>query len=244
VNDAERELIAEGESPRSLTGSLSWKRAIRSRSLFCFTIQQFMDAGSDVAFTFLIGKYFLERHQTSMASAGLLTSLPLWGGALGGIVGGWLNDVVIRKSGNRRWARSSIGFVGKVIGCGMLFVASWQDDAIVAGIALFFAKFFSDWSQPTTWGTCTDMGGKCSATVFSIINTAGTISGIVMPIVFGKVLDWNTPLDELGKQMLSKTNWEPLFLLLAAMYLTSGIFWLLIDCTKSLDTKATEASHV
>ena len=235
VNDAERTLIAEGSATQTLRGTLSWSRAIRSRSLFCFTVQQFMDAGSDVAFVYLIGKYFLDRHGLDIKNVGWLASLPLWGGALGGIAGGWLNDRLIRQTGNRRWSRSGIGFVGKIIGCAMLFVVSGQGEPVAAGIALMAAKFFSDWSQPTVWGTCTDLGGRCSATVFSIINTAGTIGGIVMPILFGMLLDWNTTKQILDGKQITLTNWGPLFVLLATMYLASGICWLLIDCTKSLE---------
>ena len=235
VNDAERALIAEGSATQTLRGTLSWSRAVRSRSLFCFTVQQFMDAGSDVAFVYLIGKYFLDRHGLDIKNVGWLASLPLWGGALGGIAGGWLNDRLIRQTGNRRWSRSGIGFVGKIIGCAMLFVVSGQGEPVAAGIALMAAKFFSDWSQPTVWGTCTDLGGRCSATVFSIINTAGTIGGIVMPILFGMLLDWNTTKQIIEGKQTALTNWAPLFVLLATMYLASGICWLLIDCTKSLE---------
>ena len=103
------------------------------------------------------------------------------------------------------------------------------------------AKFFSDWSQPTVWGTCTDLGGRFSATVFGIINTAGTLGGVVMPIVFGAVLDaFTTPATSAGGPATS-TNWSPLFVLLAAMYLGSGLCWLMIDCTRSLDVEEDEA---
>ena len=57
-----------------------------------------------------------------------------------------------------------------------------------------------------------------------------------MPIIFGTLLDWNTTKHVVAEKVVTKTEWAPLFLLLAAMYLTSGIFWLLIDCTKTLDT--------
>ena len=218
-----------------------------------------MDAGSDVAFVYLIGKFFLDRYNLKIGSVGWMSSLPLWGGALGGIAGGWLNDRLIRGTNNRRWTRSGIGFVGKIVGCAMVFVVGSQTDVaaawiepireglsrfvnlpasavLAAGIALMLAKFFSDWSQPTVWGTCTDLGGRFSATVFSIINTSGTIGGIVMPIVFGTLLDWNTTRRIVDGSETSLTNWEPLFILLAMMYLASGIFWLLIDCTHPLDS--------
>ena len=260
VNDAERRLIAEGSTnvSKPLGCVLPWSSAIRSRSLRFFVVQQFLDAGSDVAFVYLIGNFFFDRHGLKIGSVGWMSSLPLWGGALGGIAGGWLNDRLIRATSNRRWTRSGIGFFGKIIGCAMLFVVGNQTDSVAtfiepfrnllsgvialpasaalgAGIALMLAKFFSDWSQPTVWGTCTDLGGRYSATVFSIINTSGTIGGIVMPLVFGTLLDWNATRRIVEGREITQTNWGPLFVLLATMYLASGIFWLLIDCTKSLD---------
>ena len=189
-----------------------------------------------------------------------MSSLPLWGGALGGIVGGFLNDYLIHRTHDRRRSRSGIGFVGKLIGCLMLFIVASQIETVArfiapcrdlldrfvalpaspvlaAGIALMLAKFFSDWSQPTVWGTCTDLGGRFSATVFSIINTSGTIGGIIMPIVFGTLLDWNTTSQVVDGTKISLINWGPLFMLLAGMYLASGVFWLFIDCNDSLETE-------
>ena len=99
------------------------------------------------------------------------------------------------------------------------------------------AKFFSDWSQPTTWGTCTDLGGRFSATVFSIINTAGTIGGIVMPIVFGVVLDVFTTISIVNGAEVKITDWNPLFALLSGMYLASGACWLMVDCTNRIHTE-------
>jgi MFS transporter, ACS family, glucarate transporter len=235
VNDAERALIAEGSTAQTLTGSLPWSRAVRSRSLLCFVVQQFLDAGSDVAFVYLMGSYFKGRYGLDIKQIGWLASLPMWGGALGGIAGGWLNDRLIRTTGNRRWSRSGIGFVGKVIGCGMLLLASQQEMAVAAGFALMAAKFFSDWSQPTTWGTCTDLGGRCSATVFSIINTSGTIGGIVMPFVFGAVLDASTTKQMIDGKLQALVNWTPFLCVLAGMYFACAVAWLTIDCTQSLE---------
>ncbi|MCA8995499.1 MAG: MFS transporter [Planctomycetaceae bacterium] len=237
VNDAERDVINDGRSITSqhnLREMLPFGKAFKNSSLRWFTIQQFLDAGSDVVFVGLIGTYFLMAHDLDIKQSGWLASLPLWGGALGGIVGGWLNDRLMHETGNRRWVRSGVGFVGKIIGCGMLVMTVLQTDGTRAGIYLMLAKFFSDWSQPTTWGTCTDLGGRYSATVFSIINTAGTLGGVLMPIVFGGVLDWFTSTSLVDGVETSVTNWGPLFTLLAAMYFFSGACWLLVDCTRTI----------
>src|SRR6185437_16191481 len=119
-------------------------------------------AGSDVAFVSLIGTYFLQARGFDIGKTGWLASLPLWGGALGGITGGWLNDRAIALTGRRRWARSGIGFGGKLIGCALLPLVVRAGDGLTAGLLLMAAKFFGDWSQPTTWGSCTDLGGRNS----------------------------------------------------------------------------------
>jgi len=239
VNREELKLIDPGSSASTTAtrAPLSARRAWRSRSLRFFVLQQYLDAGSDVAFVSLIGTYFLRARGFDISKTGWLASLPLWGGALGGMAGGWLNDRCILWSGSRRWSRSLIGCVGKVLGCLMLALTVQQTDGVTAAWILMFAKFFSDWSQPTTWGACTDLAGRYSATVFSIVNTAGTLGGVVMPVVFGTVLDYFTTRTQVDSQTLATTDWGPLFYLLAAMYLGSGICWLLIDCTRSLDVE-------
>lgn len=236
VNAAELSVIRDGQvATVPQTGMLPWKKAFRSGSLRVFVVQQYMDAGSDVVFVSLIGAFFLQAHGLDIGKTGWLVSLPLWGGALGGIVGGWLNERMIGATGNRRWSRSLIGATGKVIGCICLLTMATFADPLYAGLMLGVAKFFSDWSQPTVWGTCTDLGGRFSATVFSIINTAGTLGGVIMPPVFGYLLDAFTTAQTVAGEVVRTTNWSPLFYLIAAMYLTSGLCWLLIDCTQTLD---------
>ena len=241
VNAAELAVIREGArdvapSPQASPSVLAPRLVLRNRSMRYFVLQQFLDAGSDVAFVSLIGAYFLQARGLDIGSTGLLASLPLWGGAVGGIAGGWLNDRLIHVTGNRRWSRSLVGFVGKVIGCVMLLLVVWESSQ--GALCLMAAKFFSDWSQPTTWGTCTDLGGRFSATVFSIINTAGTSGGVAMPLIFGGLLDWFSSTVEVAGQATVTTDWGPLFYLLSAMYLASGVCWLLVDCTRPIEPEA------
>lgn len=244
VNAAELALIEDGSvrhAARNPSGGkplLPVRQVMKNKTMRYFVVQQFLDAGSDVAFVALTGAYFLQAWELEISKTGMLASLPLWGGALGGIVGGWLNDRLIRSTGNPRWSRSGVGFVGKLIGSLMLLLVTWQSSALAAGICLMIAKFFSDWSQPTTWGTCTDLGGRFSATIFSIINTAGTLGGVAMPVIYGKVLDRFTTEVASTDPVTKVTDWGPLFLLLAAMYLLSGICWLLVDCTRTIEPQA------
>ena len=235
VNDAERELIHEG-----LTNETSEDRkilpvgqALRNPSVCVFVAQQFANAGADNFFGMLTGAYFLSRG-VDMASVGILASLPLFGGAIGGMLGGYYNDVLMKRTGHRRVVRSVVGFSGKFIAFCMIFVAITQESAIAAGLGMFVVKFFSDWTQPTVWGTCTDLGGRFSATVFSIINTSGTLGGIFCPLLFGYLLDYYTTPQGV--------NYMPVFIAVSGLYLISAGCWFFINCSDSLDKSEKEAA--
>ena len=238
VNQAELDLIREGEEEAEAeeeSGAvLHFGQAIRNRSMAVFIFQQFMNAGADFIYVALMGSYFIDRG-FGFAAVGILASLPLFGGAIGGLVGGVLNDVLIAWTGNRRWSRTAVGFTGKFVAAGVMLVAISQSNGYMAAGCFFMVKFFTDWSQPTVWGTCTDMGGRYSASVFSIINTAGGVGGITMVLFAGPFLDYFTTEMIVEGQATLVTDYNPLFMIVAGMYVLSALSWFFIDCTDRLD---------
>ena len=240
VNQAERELIRDGEETTGGPPVLPIRRVLRNRSMLVFIFQQFMNAGADFVYVSTMGSYFINGRNFDVTTAGLLVSLPLWGGAVGGIVGGFVNDGLIYVTSNRRWSRRVAGFTGKFLGCLFMFVAINQASGVAAACWLFVVKFFGDWTQPTVWGACTDMGGRYAATTFGIINTAGTIGMLATPLVAGGLLDHYSTTQIFDGVEKTVTNYTPMFVLVAVMYLISACCWFFIDCTHSLDREERE----
>jgi MFS transporter, ACS family, glucarate transporter len=268
-NEAERELIRAGEATLAddQPKVLPVGRALRNASLRIFVVQQYMNAGADYVYSVLMGSFFIEsRGVTDKVILGILASMPLWGGACGGVAGGLLNDFLIRVTGSRSRARKIVGFSGKVFACFFLYAAltypnvplapsivAWLDgifdslgilewlavdgisDPLAAAGLLFLTKFFTDWTQPTVWGTATDMGGRYSATVFSVINTSGGIAGTVTPIIGGLLLGHYATTSMVDGQEVMVTHYEPVFVMVGVMYLLSAVSWLFIDSENSLD---------
>jgi hypothetical protein len=116
-----------------------------------------------------------------------------------------------------------------------MFVALNQASGLAFAGFLFVVKLFGDWTQPTVWGACTDMGGRYSATTFSIINTAGNIGQLVTPLVAGGLLDYYSTRQIVDGVERVVTNYTPMFVLVAVMYLISACCWFFIDCTNTLD---------
>jgi nitrate/nitrite transporter NarK len=214
---------------------------MRNRSLMMLSVQQALAAGADVIYVSLMGSFFLDRYGASLSGAGLLASLPLLGGAAGGVVGGSLNDFA-RRHLNERWARPAVGFAGPLIGAALMLVVVRQPTALAAGLGLFAVKFFVDWNQPSVWGAASDLGGRVTGTVFAIVNTAGTITSILFPPVFGRILDWSTTHHTQAGEVVKQISYTPLFLTVAAIYFASSLTWLTIDCRHRLDSPPTHNS--
>ena len=239
VNAAELAIIQAGHVEATDTPPmLPFRRVIRSRSMLVFIIQQVMNAGADFIYGLYMGSYFTSRGVTDGTTYGLLISLPLIGGACGGIAGGFINDGLIRATGSRRAARMICGASGKVIATLFLYLAAVNGDAVTTGYLFFATKFFSDWTQPTVWGASTDMGGKYSATVFSVINTAGAVGGTFTPVIGGMLLDHYSTTVMLEGVSKRITHFEPVFIMVGVMYLASAVCWLFINCEDSLEKLA------
>lgn len=268
-NAAETALIRAGDdaSDDGQPRVLPLKRALKNASLRMFVVQQYMNAGADYVYSVLMGSFFIEsRGVTDKVILGILASMPLWGGACGGVAGGFLNDLLIRTTRSRRRARTIVGFSGKVLACFFLYAAlmypnvplapgliGWLDgifdtmgiltwlgvdgisDPLASAGFLFLTKFFTDWTQPTVWGTSTDMGGRYSATVFSVINTAGGIAGTVTPVMGGWLLDQYATVSVIDGEEVLVTHYEPVFVMVGVMYLLSAVCWLFINSENSLD---------
>lgn len=242
ANEAERELIRGDErTGPEARGIISTQRVLANTSLRVMVVQQFMNAGADVVYTLVLGSFFASLGVSDMKSLGWMVSLPLIGGAFGGITGGMLNDMLILRLGSR-WGRSLVGVCGKSLAAVSLFVAISQPTAERVALGLFFVKFFTDWTQPTVWGTCTDIGGRFSGTVFSIVNTAGNVGALIMPLVYGPLLDLFTHETLVGREVTRVTNFTPMFVVVGGLYIGAGICWLLIDCTSRVDVAEDEES--
>jgi len=234
TNEAERRLIREGESEVGhQQEQIPVRDTLEHRNLRMLAIQQFLNSGADIVYTLVLGSFFVSLGVRDIKDLGWIVSLPLAGGAIGGITGGFLNDRLIRLLGSRR-GRSFVGATGKGLAAMALYVAISQPSPERVTVGLFFVKSFTDWTQPTVWGTCTDIGGRFSATVFSVVNTAGNVGGLVMPFVYGPLLDYFTTATNVAGQERLNTNFTPMFLLVGAMYVAAGVCWLLIDCTDRL----------
>ncbi len=221
-NEAERHLIESDEAPDSKTEPeyrFSWTPS-NCLNLFFFLCASFCSTAADNLFVFWMPRFLVQEKGFSPFEMGIFASLPLWGGAIGGLCGGLLNDFLIRTTGNRRLARSLVASTGKVLAAVLIVVSLMAQDGRVVMAVLFFCKFFSDWSQPTWWGTVTDIGGPAAGRVFGLVNTFGSLGATAIGPVMGYIKQYH--------------GWNALFFFVGVVYILTAVFWALVNCTKKL----------
>lgn len=231
-NEAETDLIVRNDrdAARVERSRLNWGTAARSLNLWMLVFQQFTCAFVDMVFSSWVPLFLIEQAKVDITQAGWMAALPLVGGALGGMTGGTLQNELIHRTGNRRWSRSGIGFTGNLISTVlMLALVQMQGTYTIVG-TFFLLKFFADWAQPTTWGSATDIAGPNSASVFAIINTAGSVAGIVSSPIMAGIVDRFSKGDP-----NSPAGWTTLFGVLSVIYLASALAWLFINCEKPIE---------
>lgn len=190
ANAAEVELIDEGvpDAAPATRSALRWGTVFRSGNMMVFLFQQFTSAYADNVYVYWIPLFLLTSKNVELSGAGWMSALPLVGGAVGGMLGGALQNWLIVRTGNRRWARSGIGCVGKLAATIFMFSSMAFDSALMIVSLFALVKFFGDWSQPTVWGTVTDIAGRNSASVFAVVNTIGSLAGFIAGPTMGLVV--------------------------------------------------------
>ena len=225
VNDAEATLTegvaskSEVQPPRMTVRQVL--RSIQPRALVnlvMLNIQTILSTIADNIYSNWIPLFLWDVHKLKFDKMGIYSALPLLGGAIAGLTGGLLNDWLIARTGNRRWARSGIAIFGKGTAAVVLLAAMfWYDSPYTFCWLLFVVKLFGDWSLTTSWGVVTDIGGRATASVFAFNNAVAGIGLIVAPVLIGWIAE--------------HYRWRPVFLAVAATYGLCALSWLFINCT-------------
>ena len=224
VNQAEVELIKGYEaSRREPSESTSVKLDLtpeKKWNMGWLMLASCIGTFADNLYVFYLPTYLTTEKHMDSTEMGIYASLPLIGGALGGWVGGFLNDALIKILGSRKTARRVVAGGGKVIAFLLILVALQFDNAKVMMVILGCSKFFTDMTQPTWWGTVTDIGGPAAGRVFGIANLCGSLGAFIAGPIMGAV-----------KQHM---GWNALFMFVGILYVVAAIVWSRVDCEKRM----------
>jgi MFS family permease len=251
VNSSERELILSGigHETEAAHARVPWGRLLASGNLWSLCLMYFcMSYGWYFNLQYLPAcledAFGVERESFwgAIAKGG-----PLILGAAGCLIGGWLTDSYLRRTGNRRWARRIFGMIGHGFCVPLYLICLRTPNAWTFAIALALTGFFNDLAIGSAWATCQDIGRRHAAIVAGCMNTIGNLGGFAC----AKVVGWfllasrrsflesaglpleafkTLPPESKRDALMPGYNWA--LASFAGIYVVALGLWLLIDATK------------
>jgi MFS family permease len=167
-------------------------------------------------------QYYEEVFGLSSSKSEYLCGAPFVCGAAGALVGGWLSDWLIRRTGSRRWGRSLVGIAG-FGGAGISVLATClARTPYQAATLLCLGLFINDLAIPTIWAALADIGGRYVGTLSGLANMVGNIGGAITPVLIPKVFEQLAGLPV-------ERRWQIIFAGMAAVWFVAASSWFFID---------------
>jgi ACS family glucarate transporter-like MFS transporter len=127
-----------------------------------------------------------ERHMTIL-KAGFVAALPAVAGFLGGVLGGYISDRLIRSGRSLSVARKTPIVGGLLLAMSMIVCNYVESDAVV--VCVMSLAFFGKGIGALGWAVVADTSPKEAGGLSgALFNTFGNTAGITTPIVIGFIL--------------------------------------------------------
>jgi ACS family glucarate transporter-like MFS transporter len=243
VNDAELAVIRAGTegTTEQAHANVPWGQLLRSRNLWAICLMYFFMSYGWYFNVNYLPSYLEEMHEVAKSSVwgSVAKGGPLLVGAVGCIVGGWLTDAAVRRTGNRKWSRRVFGMFGHGVCVPLYLYCVVAPNAWTFAVALALTGFFNDLAMGQAWATCQDIGRRHAAIVAGCMNTVGNLGGFAS----SKIIAWLLDLSSSGAGDLASLSpgpkkaallpgYEWNFYSFAALYAIAMMLWLCIDATK------------
>jgi ACS family glucarate transporter-like MFS transporter len=173
VEDTEDKSSPAGYADRPVVRT--WVLVLTSVPLLLLCLQQGCRAAASRLFDSRLPTYLERERGQTKKQAAAMSSYPMWAAIFGGIAGGTLSDVILRRTGKRRLARNGIALFSLFVSTLVYFAAWFVADLTLAILVLSAGYFIFSFSSPCSYALCIDIGGKHLAVVFGLMNMIGNL---------------------------------------------------------------------
>jgi sugar phosphate permease len=223
ISENELNLIEQNRRYSVNQHLISPKIIFKNRTLWALMLMYFCCQWSNYFFVAWMPLYLQESLHFSENSMKTITFLLFLAGIGGFIVGGITGDWLPKKKG-LTYGRRFIGLTG-LFTCGIcIFLAAIIHQPIVSSTSLIVANACFSFGVMVSYAVCNDIGRNNAGTVTGAMNFCGQIGAFSMSLLFGKLADATHNFN------------QPLFIV-AAVMMTGGLLWLLIDPHRQLKSE-------
>ncbi len=193
-----------------------WLRLVSSVPLWFLCGQQFFRAGAMIFFINWFPKFLKESREFSETDAGSYAAIVNLCALVGGVLGGFFSDWLLRRTGWRRLSRQGLAVVGMTC-CSILVLLTllpFNDGItiVIFGVGAFIATF----GGVSGYTVAIEFGGTRTATVFSMMNMCGNFGAAIVNQAVGAL-----------KQRTD--SWDAAIYAIAAVCVIDAVCWALLN---------------
>jgi ACS family glucarate transporter-like MFS transporter len=235
-NVAEQHLIGQSPTPATNVPAepVPLRQMLTSVSLWGNCLAQFT---TNVGWVFLVTwlpQYLENVHRLPVVQRGVLSSVPIFAGMIGMLLGGPWTDLMTRRFGmkaGRRWPVvisrliAALGYGGCLLSA--TGIAGPMGTAAAVGLAiagLALVAIGTDLGVAATWAFAQDVGGRHTASILGWGNMWGNLGAAIAPLVASRILSESPTLGE----------WNLLFGLGTAAFVLSAAGASVMDASRPL----------
>ncbi len=223
-NDAERALLDEGREPPAARRRFPWRGVFTDRSLWLMCAYQML---TNFGWAFVINSmssYLRDVRHLSEEMNGVISTLTLFIGLFGLLLGGLLTDLLTRKFGLRLGRLLPLS-ITRFVSAAMCLACLWARNPWVLAVCLGLMVFSTDSGLPAAWAWAQDVGGRNVAPIFGWANMWGNFGAALQANLAGWLL---ATFDQRGDQRV-------LFIACAIAFALAGVLSFGINAAKKVE---------
>lgn len=184
----EEDTIGRKERPAGEMVKVTLKKLLRIKEVWIFIVIRFLLDPIFYFYMFWIPKYLNDVRGVSFTDIGRIAWMPFLAMGISNMLGGWLSDVILGKTGRLGFSRKLVMGIAAFLTFSALFVKYAPTPGIV--IVIMCTVFFAHGLWITNYITSiTDIFGKTAAsTIIGFSGSAGALSSLVINPLLGLMI--------------------------------------------------------
>lgn len=169
-------------------------KLLSNRMLLGIFFAQYCVSSLSTFFISWFPSYLVEERHFSMLQAGMVAALPAICGCIGGVSAGFFSDWLLRRTGSLSIARKVPITLGLGLSASIILCNFAVNNAIV--VVIMCLAFFGKGFGALGWTVIADTAPReAIGMTGALFNGAGSIAGILTPIVIGVIVAWTKSYD-------------------------------------------------
>lgn len=214
VSLEERDLIESTRADAFEHVDPQWIDVFRTPGLLPLCLQYFANTYGFYFFITWLPAYLAKARGMTSVELATFAGLPLLLSVVADVTGGFTTDWLAHHFGWRT-GRCFLSSAAYLCAAMAMLTGTLMPNARAAGLLIALGGAASMFTLAPAWAVAIELGGRNSAVLSAVMNTAGQVGGILSPVLLAYIVErfgnWNAPIQLLG-----------------ALYVMAAVSWIFI----------------